>query len=174
MRALTERSVHQKGHLFQKGNLAEAELFDHSRFILFCLTLSYVVETCALVVTFWGQNSTICSACSIWYQSLAFRLPKRYRICMCFYFYKGRVIYMPWVRGWSVTNWQGLTMCLTHSQPACARTWTKIITNHYFLTNRYFKVLSSGTSESDLLIRESLLISKITLVLNANIRSTMK
>ena len=57
---------------------------------------------------------------------------------------------------------------------ACARTWTKIITNHYFLTNRYFKVLSSGTSESDLLIRESLLISKITLVLNANIRSTMK
>jgi hypothetical protein len=36
----------------------------------------------------------------------------------------------------------------------------------------YFKILSSGTSEWDLLIRESLLISQLNPVLNANIRST--
>jgi hypothetical protein len=35
-----------------------------------------------------------------------------------------------------------------------------------------FKILSSGTSEWDLLIRESLLISQLNHVLNANIRST--
>ena len=35
-----------------------------------------------------------------------------------------------------------------------------------------FKILSSGTSEWDLLIRESLLISQLNPVLNANIRST--
>jgi hypothetical protein len=35
-----------------------------------------------------------------------------------------------------------------------------------------FKMLSSGTSERDLLIRESLLISQLNPVLNANIRST--
>jgi hypothetical protein len=35
-----------------------------------------------------------------------------------------------------------------------------------------FKILSSGTSEWDLLIRESLLISQLNPVLNANIKST--
>jgi hypothetical protein len=35
-----------------------------------------------------------------------------------------------------------------------------------------FKIQSSGTSEWDLLIRESLLISQLNPVLNANIRST--
>ena len=35
-----------------------------------------------------------------------------------------------------------------------------------------FKIISSGTSEWDLLIRESLLISQLNPVLNANIRST--
>jgi hypothetical protein len=35
-----------------------------------------------------------------------------------------------------------------------------------------FKILSSGTSEWDLLIREILLISQLNPVLNANIRST--
>ena len=35
-----------------------------------------------------------------------------------------------------------------------------------------FKILSSGTSEWDLLIRESLLISQLNPVLNANIRSS--
>jgi hypothetical protein len=35
-----------------------------------------------------------------------------------------------------------------------------------------FKILSSGTSEWDLLTRESLLISQLNHVLNANIRST--
>jgi hypothetical protein len=35
-----------------------------------------------------------------------------------------------------------------------------------------FKILSSGTSEWDLLIRKSLLISQLNPVLNANIRST--
>ena len=34
-----------------------------------------------------------------------------------------------------------------------------------------FKILSTGTSETDLLIRESLFISKLNPILNANIRS---
>ena len=35
-----------------------------------------------------------------------------------------------------------------------------------------FKIISSGTSEWDILFRESLLISQLNPVLNANIRST--
>jgi hypothetical protein len=35
-----------------------------------------------------------------------------------------------------------------------------------------FKILSTATSEADLLIRESLFISKLNPILNANIRST--
>jgi hypothetical protein len=42
----------------------------------------------------------------------------------------------------------------------------------YPVTASDFKILSSGTSEWDLFIRESILISQLNPVLNANIRST--
>jgi hypothetical protein len=57
------------------------------------------------------------------------------------------------------------------SQPCLVYSLTKRMHKHP-VSASYFKILSSGTSEWDLLIRESLLISQLNPVLNANIRST--
>jgi hypothetical protein len=47
-----------------------------------------------------------------------------------------------------------------------------IHTNKHQISPSDFKILSTASSEADLLIRESLFISKLNPTLNANIRST--